>query len=111
MGFPEEIASYKAPADQVAASGADLVVLGSTDVPTVQFLHAGVRAAALHAQDVHRGGIAKRLPLITISDMIGVPEADRERMVAAADLLVTSRTPRRSASARRSKCSARRSGR
>ena len=34
--FPEEVASYKGPADQVAASGADLVVLGSTDVPTVQ---------------------------------------------------------------------------
>src|SRR6478752_8548342 len=34
--FPEEVASYKAPADQVAASGADLVVLGYTDVPTVQ---------------------------------------------------------------------------
>jgi branched-chain amino acid transport system substrate-binding protein len=34
--FPEEVASYKGPADRVAASGADLVVLGSTDVPTVQ---------------------------------------------------------------------------
>ena len=34
--FPEEVASYKGPADQVATSGADLVVLGSTDVPTVQ---------------------------------------------------------------------------
>jgi branched-chain amino acid transport system substrate-binding protein len=34
--FPEEVADYKAPADQVAASGAQLVVLGSTDVPTVQ---------------------------------------------------------------------------
>ena len=34
--FPEEVTSYKGPADQVAASGADLVVLGSTDVPTVQ---------------------------------------------------------------------------
>jgi len=34
--FPEEVSSYKAPADQVAASGAQLVVLGSTDVPTVQ---------------------------------------------------------------------------
>jgi branched-chain amino acid transport system substrate-binding protein len=34
--FPEEVASYKGPADQVAARGADLVVLGSTDVPTVQ---------------------------------------------------------------------------
>jgi branched-chain amino acid transport system substrate-binding protein len=33
--FPEEEADYKAPADQVAASGAQLVVLGSTDVPTV----------------------------------------------------------------------------
>ncbi len=33
--FPEEVAAYKAPADQVAATGADLVVLGSTDVPTV----------------------------------------------------------------------------
>src|ERR1700693_4760799 len=33
--------------------------------------------------------IAKRLPLVTISDMIGVPEADRERVVNAADTLVT----------------------
>ena len=33
--------------------------------------------------------IAKRLPLITISDMIGVPESDRERVVHAADTLVT----------------------
>src|SRR5205085_1002332 len=33
--------------------------------------------------------IAKRLPLITISDMIGVPDADRERIVTAADTLVT----------------------
>jgi branched-chain amino acid transport system substrate-binding protein len=33
--FPEEVADYKAPADDVAASGAQLVVLGSTDVPTV----------------------------------------------------------------------------
>jgi cytochrome P450 len=37
--------------------------------------------------------VAKRLPLITISDMIGVPEADRERVVAAADLLVTTSDP------------------
>ncbi len=37
--------------------------------------------------------IAKRLPLITVSDMIGVPEADRERVVAAADLLVTASDP------------------
>src|SRR5579863_6125576 len=33
--FPEEVASYKPAADQVAASGAQVVVLGSTDVPTV----------------------------------------------------------------------------
>jgi len=37
--------------------------------------------------------IAKRLPLVTISDMIGVPDADRERVVAAADLLVTTSDP------------------
>ena len=33
--FPEEVADYKAPANQVAATGAQIVVLGSTDVPTV----------------------------------------------------------------------------
>ena len=33
--FTEEVADYTAPADQVAATGAELVVLGSTDVPTV----------------------------------------------------------------------------
>jgi branched-chain amino acid transport system substrate-binding protein len=33
--FPEEVSAYKAPADQVAASHADMVVLGSGDVPTV----------------------------------------------------------------------------
>jgi branched-chain amino acid transport system substrate-binding protein len=33
--FPEEVADYKAPADQVAGLKPDLVVLGSTDVPTV----------------------------------------------------------------------------
>ena len=33
--FPAEVSAYKGPADQVAASGAQLVVLGSTDVPTV----------------------------------------------------------------------------
>ena len=37
--------------------------------------------------------IAKRLPLVTISDMIGVPDGDRERVVAAADLLVTTSDP------------------
>jgi branched-chain amino acid transport system substrate-binding protein len=33
--FPEEVADYKAPADDVAATKAQIVVLGSTDVPTV----------------------------------------------------------------------------
>ncbi len=37
--------------------------------------------------------IAKRLPLVTISDMIGVPQGERERVVAAADLLVTASDP------------------
>jgi cytochrome P450 len=32
--------------------------------------------------------IAKRLPLQTISDMLGVPESDRERVMEAADTLV-----------------------
>jgi branched-chain amino acid transport system substrate-binding protein len=34
--FPEETSSYKPAADQVAAKKPDIVVLGSTDVPTVQ---------------------------------------------------------------------------
>jgi branched-chain amino acid transport system substrate-binding protein len=34
--FPEESSSYKPAADQVAAAKPDIVVLGSTDVPTVQ---------------------------------------------------------------------------
>jgi branched-chain amino acid transport system substrate-binding protein len=33
--FPEEVPAYKGQADQVANTGAQLVVLGSTDVPTV----------------------------------------------------------------------------
>jgi branched-chain amino acid transport system substrate-binding protein len=33
--FPAEVSAYKPQADQVAASGAQIVVLGSTDVPTV----------------------------------------------------------------------------
>ena len=37
--------------------------------------------------------IAKRLPLVTISDMIGVPEGERERVVAAADVLVSAADP------------------
>ena len=37
--------------------------------------------------------IAKRLPLQTISDMLGVPEADRERVMEAADTLVSAADP------------------
>jgi branched-chain amino acid transport system substrate-binding protein len=33
--FPSVVAAYTSPADRVAATGAQLVVLGSTDVPTV----------------------------------------------------------------------------
>ena len=36
---------------------------------------------------------AKRLPLQTISDMLGVPAADRERVVQAADTLVSAADP------------------
>jgi cytochrome P450 len=37
--------------------------------------------------------IAKRLPLQTISDMLGVPEADRERVMDAADTLIAAADP------------------
>ena len=38
--FPEQVSAYKGPADQVAGTGASLVVLGSVDVPTVAaFMH------------------------------------------------------------------------
>ncbi len=37
--------------------------------------------------------IAKRLPLRTISDMLGVPESDRERVMEAADTLVAVSDP------------------
>ena len=33
--FTEKVSAYRAPAEQVATSGAQIVVLGSTDVPTV----------------------------------------------------------------------------
>ncbi|MBN1529994.1 MAG: cytochrome P450 [Thermoleophilaceae bacterium] len=57
----------------------------------------GIRQAAkeIVADAAPTGGgdfvtlIAKRLPLQTISDMIGVPDADRERIVAAADTIVS----------------------
>jgi cytochrome P450 len=37
--------------------------------------------------------IAKRLPLVTISDMIGVPDGERDQVVADADLLVSVADP------------------
>ncbi len=37
--------------------------------------------------------IAKRLPLQTISDMLGVPDADRERVMEAADTLIAAADP------------------
>ena len=57
----------------------------------------GIRAAAARivSEAAPAGGgdfvalIAKRLPLQTISDMIGVPDADRDGVVAAADALVS----------------------
>ena len=58
-----------------------------------------VNARSIVAEAAPSGGgdfvelIAKRLPLVMISDMIGVPESDRERVVAAADLLVTTSDP------------------
>jgi cytochrome P450 len=37
--------------------------------------------------------IAKQLPLQTISDMLGVPDADRERVMEAADTLISAADP------------------
>jgi branched-chain amino acid transport system substrate-binding protein len=43
--FPEEVSQYKGPAQAVAQTGAQLVVLGSTDVPTVQAFMSAFEAA------------------------------------------------------------------
>src|SRR3954454_9252190 len=67
----------------------------------VRRIEDGIRAAAREiveeAGPVGGGDfvdlIGRRLPLRTISDMIGVPEADRERVVEAADTLVTVSDP------------------
>lgn len=61
----------------------------------------GIRANArqIVAEAAPTGGgdfvelIAKRLPLETISDMIGVPESDRDRVMDAADAMVTVTDP------------------
>jgi cytochrome P450 len=58
-----------------------------------------VNAKRIIAEAAPSGGgdfvdlIAKRLPLQTISDMLGVPEADRERVMEAADMLVSAADP------------------
>ena len=67
----------------------------------VKRIEDGIRASAAQivAEAAEHGPgdfvdlVAKRLPLMTISDMIGVPEADRERVVDAADVLVTIADP------------------
>jgi len=63
----------------------------------VALIEEGIRrdARRIVAEAAASGGgdfvalIAKRLPLQTISDMIGVPEADRDRVVDAADAIVS----------------------
>ncbi len=58
-----------------------------------------VNARAIVQEAAPAGGgdfvelVAKRLPLVTISDMIGVPPEDRERVVSAADVLVSVADP------------------
>ncbi len=61
----------------------------------------GIRVSAkrIIAEAAPTGGgdfvdlIAKRLPLQTISDMLGVPEADRDRVMEAADTLIMAADP------------------
>ncbi len=67
----------------------------------VKQIEDGIAAAAqrIVAEAAPAGGgdfvelIAKRLPLRTISDMLGVPEADRERVMEAADTLIGASDP------------------
>jgi cytochrome P450 len=64
-------------------------------------IEAGIRVNAkrIIAEAATTGGgdfvdlIAKRLPLETISDMLGVPDADRERVMEAADTLIAAADP------------------
>src|SRR4051794_343668 len=71
----------------------------------VKRIQDGIRASARQVveETAPMGGgdfvelVAKRLPLMTISDMVGVPEPDRERIVATADVLVTAQDPKVSA--------------
>jgi cytochrome P450 len=58
-----------------------------------------VNAKEIIAEAATTGGgdfvdlIARRLPLQTISDLLGVPEADRERVMEAADILISAADP------------------
>jgi cytochrome P450 len=58
-----------------------------------------VNARRIIAEAAPTGGgdfvdlIAKRLPLQTISDLLGVPEAERERVMGAADMLISAADP------------------
>jgi cytochrome P450 len=69
--------------------------------PQVARIDAGIRVNAreIVADAAACGGgdfvelIAKRLPLQTISDMLGVPEADRELVMDAADTLIAAADP------------------
>jgi cytochrome P450 len=64
-------------------------------------IEAGIRVNAkrIVAEAATTGGgdfvelVAKRLPLQTISDMLGVPDSDRERIMAAADTLISATDP------------------
>ena len=59
----------------------------------------GTAAQRIVAEAAPTGGgdfvelIAKRLPLQTISDLLGVPDSDRERVMQAADTLVSATDP------------------
>jgi cytochrome P450 len=67
----------------------------------VALIEEGIRASAkrIVAEAAPTGGgdfvelIAKRLPLQTISDMLGVPEAERDRVMEAADTLIGAADP------------------
>ncbi len=60
-------------------------------------IHANARQIVAEAAPTGGGDFvslfSKRLPLMTISDMIGVPQADRDRIVAASDVIVTAGDP------------------
>jgi hypothetical protein len=62
-----------------------------------QGIHAGARQIVAEVAPTGGGDfvdlVAKRLPLQTISDLLGVPEADRDRVMTAADTLIGASDP------------------